>query len=116
MEELVKANLAALFPGMKIADAVLFRVTRDADIEIELDEAGDLLETMRESIDRRRFGSAVRLQIEKDAPKRVREILTRNLELDTFQVYSLKEPIGMSTMMQLYKLDRPDLKVSPSLL
>ena len=82
LEELVKANFAALFPGMKIADAVLFRVTRDADIEIELDEAGDLLETMRESIDRRRFGSAVRLQIEKDAPKRVREILTRNLELD----------------------------------
>lgn len=113
LEELVKANLAALFPGMKIADAVLFRVTRDADIEIELDEAGDLLETMRESIDRRRFGSAVRLQIEKDAPKRVREILTRNLELDPFQVYSLKEPIGMSTMMQLYKLDRPDLKDPP---
>ena len=110
IEDLIRANLSLLFPGMKIVDAALFRVTRDADIEIELDEAGDLLESIREGVNKRRFGSAVRLQIEKDASKRVREILARNLELELFQVYSFKNPIGMSGVMQLYKLDRPELK------
>ncbi len=110
IEDLVKANLGELFPGMKITGAVLFRVTRDADFEIEADEAEDLLHSIRESVERRRFGSAVRLQIEKEAPRRIREILTRNLELDLFQVYPLEDPVGMSSLMQLYKLDRPDLK------
>ena len=113
IEDLIRANLNTLFPGMKIVDAALFRVTRDADIEIELDEAGDLLQSIREGVNRRRFGSVVRLQIEKDSSKRVREILTRNLELDLFQVYSFKNPIGMSSLMQLYKLDRPELKDPP---
>lgn len=113
IEDLVRANLHELFPGMKIKGAVLFRVTRDADFEIEADEAEDLLHSIRESVDRRRFGSAVRLQIEKEAPKRIREILMRNLELDPFQVYPLEDPFGMSSLMQLYKLDRPDLKDPP---
>ena len=113
IEDLIRANISTLFPGMKIVDAALFRVTRDADIEIELDEAGDLLQSIREGVNRRRFGSVVRLEIEKDASKRVREILARNLELDLFQVYSLKNPIGMSSLMQLCKLDRPELKDPP---
>ncbi|MDR3254984.1 MAG: polyphosphate kinase 1 [Synergistaceae bacterium] len=110
MEDLLKANLESLFPGMKIVEAALFRVTRDADFELELDEAEDLMRSVRENIDRRRFGNAVRLEIEKEASKRIREILTRNLELELFQVYSLKDPVGMSSLMQLCKLDRPDLK------
>lgn len=113
IEDLVKANLHELFPGMKIIGAVAFRVTRDADFEIESDEAEDLLSSIRESVERRRFGNVVRLQIEKEAPKRIREILTRNLELDLFLVYPLKDPFGMSSLMQLYKLDRPDLKDPP---
>ncbi|MDR1884996.1 MAG: polyphosphate kinase 1 [Synergistaceae bacterium] len=113
LEDVIEANLNMLFPGMRIMDAVLFRVTRDADYEIELDEAEDLLHSISEVVDRRRFGSVVRLQIEKDSPKRIKEILVRNLELDPFQVYSLKDPIGMSSLMQLCKLDRPDLKDPP---
>ncbi|MDR1481733.1 MAG: polyphosphate kinase 1 [Synergistaceae bacterium] len=113
LEDVIKANLNMLFPGMRIMDAVLFRVTRDADYEIEVDEAEDLLHSISEVVDRRRFGSVVRLQIEKEAPKRIREILVRNLELDSFQVYSMKNPVGMSSLMQIYKLDRPDLKDSP---
>jgi polyphosphate kinase len=113
LEDVIEANLSMLFPGMRIMDAVLFRVTRDADYEIELDEAEDLLHSISEIVDRRRFGSVTRLQIEKDSPKRIREILARNLELDPFQVYSLKDPIGMSSLMQLYKLDRPELKDPP---
>lgn len=113
LEDVIGGNLGLLFPGMKIADKALFRITRDAEFEIELDEAEDLLDSIRESVDRRRFGSVVRLQIEKDAPKRIREILTRNLGLDLYQVYGLKRPIGMSALMQLMKLDRPDLKDVP---
>jgi polyphosphate kinase len=113
IEDLVKENLDSLFPGMKIVESALFRVTRDADFEIELDEAEDLMHSILESIDRRRFGSAVRLEIEKDASKRIRGILTRNLELELFQVYSQKDPVGMSAIMQLCKLDRPDLKDCP---
>jgi polyphosphate kinase len=110
IEDLLKANLESLFHGMKIEEAALFRVTRDADFEIEQDEAEDLIDSVQENIDRRRFGNAIRLQIEKEASKRIRKILTRNLELELFQVYSLKEPVGMSSLMQLCKLDRPDLK------
>ncbi|MDR1915040.1 MAG: polyphosphate kinase 1 [Synergistaceae bacterium] len=113
VEDIIEANLGMLFPGMRIKDAVLFRVTRDADFEIESDEAEDLLHSIVESVDRRRFGSAVRLQISKDAPKHIREILTRNLELDPFQVYALKNPVGLSSLMQLCKLERPDLKYPP---
>jgi polyphosphate kinase len=113
IEDLVKENLDSLFPGMKIVESALFRVTRDADFEIELDEAEDLMHSILESIDRRRFGSAVRLEIEKDASKRIRGILTRNLELEMFQVYAQKDPVGMSAIMQLCKLDRPDLKDRP---
>ena len=111
LEDIVEANLDALFPGMTIEDAVLFRVTRDADFEIESDEAEDLLHSIRESVDRRRFGLVVRLQIEKNAPKHIKEILTRNLELEPFQVYSVKHTPGLSALMQLYgMIDRPDLK------
>lgn len=110
IEDVVEANLSLLFPGMKIVEAVLFRITRDADFEIEVDEAEDLLDSIRESVDRRRFGSVVRLQIEKQSSKRIKEILTRNLGLAPFQVYSLKHPVGMSALMQLCKLDRPHLK------
>lgn len=112
-EEMIRANLDMLFPGYQVEDAFLFRVTRDADIEIEEDEADDLLESIQEGIDRRRFGSVVRLELEKDTPKRIRDILTRNLELSPYQVYSLEPPLGASDLLELYKVDRPDLKDPP---
>ncbi|WP_352426064.1 polyphosphate kinase 1 [Aminomonas paucivorans] len=112
-EEMIRANLDMLFPGYQVEESFLFRVTRDADIEIEEDEADDLLESIQEGIDRRRFGSVVRLEIEKDAPKRIRDILTRNLELAPYQVYSLDVPIGAADLMELCKTERPDLKDPP---
>ncbi|MCL2684167.1 MAG: polyphosphate kinase 1 [Synergistaceae bacterium] len=114
IEDVIKANLDMLFPGMTIESTVLFRVTRDADFEIEADEAEDLLRSIRESVDRRRFGLAVRLQLERKTPKRIREILTRNLELDLFQVYTQKHTLGLASLMKLYSLvERPDLKFPP---
>ena len=109
IEDLIRANLDRLFPGLKVVAAVLFRVTRDADIEIEEDEAEDLLKSISESVNRRRFGSVVRLQIEKGTSKRIRDILTRNLELAPFQVYPTENPIGLSAFSQIANIHRPDL-------
>lgn len=109
IEDLIRANLGRLFPGLKVAAAVLFRVTRDADIEIEEDEAEDLLKSISEGVDRRRFGSAVRLQIEKGTSKRIRDILMRNLELAPFQVYPTENPIGLSAFSQIANIHRPEL-------
>ncbi len=113
LEDVIRTNIDALFPGLKVKEAIFFRVTRDADIEIEEDEAQDLLSSIREGIDRRRFGSVVRLQIEKKTPKRIREILMYNLGVELYQYYPVLNPLGLSCLMALTAIDRPDLKYSP---
>ncbi len=110
LEEVIIANLDMLFPGLKIISAYPFRITRDADIEIEEDEAEDLLTMVEEKIEERFFGSTVRLEIDDTMPERIRDIIIRNLEIETFQVYTVKGMIGMADLMQLTKTDRPDLK------
>jgi polyphosphate kinase len=113
LEEVVAANLDLLFPGMEIAAVYPFRVTRDADPEIEEDEAADLLLAIQESVRKRHFGTAVRLEIDNAMPERVRNILVRNLGLAPYQVYTKEPPIGMADLMQLTRVDRPDLKDAP---
>ena len=114
IEEVVAANLDLLFPGLEVVAAHPFRVTRDADVEIEEDEADDLLTAMVEVVGQRHFGSAVRLEIDERMPPRIREILVRNLGLQPYQVFMTKSPIGRADVMQLYALDRPDLKYAPA--
>ena len=87
LEELIEANLDRLFPGMEILGASAFRVTRDADIEIREDEAGDLLRNVDRELRRRRFGAAIRLEVETRCPERVRELLRTQLELEPDDVY-----------------------------
>ena len=87
LESLVEAHLPQLFPGMKIRGASSFRVTRDADMEIREDEAGDLLRSVAENVLRRRFGAAIRLEVDNRCPERVRELLRDQLELDPDDVY-----------------------------
>jgi polyphosphate kinase len=113
LEQVVAANLDMLFPGLEIIAAYPFRVTRDADQEIEEDEAADLLATIEESVRMRRFGSAVRLEVDNGMPDRVREILTTNLGLAPYQVYTLDDPIGMADLIELASIDRPDLRDQP---
>jgi polyphosphate kinase len=113
LEQLIAANLDALFPGMQVLDAHPFRVTRDADTEIQELEADDLLESMEESVRQRRFGSVVRVTLNDDMPAHVREILITNLEMERNDVYTLSGPLGLSGMMQLYAIDRHDLKDPP---
>lgn len=113
LEQVLVANLDMLFPGLEIVAAYPFRVTRDADQEIEEDEAADLLSTIEESVRMRHFGSAVRLEVGSSMPDRVREILTTNLGLSPYQVYTVEGPIGMADLMEMMRIDRPELKDWP---
>jgi polyphosphate kinase len=115
LEEIVAANLNLLFPGLKIVAAYPFRVTRDADLDIEEDEAADLLETIEEQVDLRHFGSVVRLEVAQNTPEHIRDILLRNLNLAPYQMYSSTIPLGTSSLMELLRIDRPDLKFHPFL-
>lgn len=112
-EEVVAANLDMLFPGLEIKAAYPFRVTRDADIEIEEDEASDLLAAIETGVGLRYFGKAVRLEVDAAMPERIRTMLAQNLELQPYQVYTVDGPLGMADLMELMKVDRPDLKDPP---
>lgn len=113
LESLIQANLAELFPGLEIVSSHLFRVTRDADIEIQEDEASDLLATIEQEVRRRRFGAVVRLEVAPRTPKRVRKLLVRQLEITEGEVYEIEGPLGGSDLMSLVKLDRRELKDPP---
>jgi polyphosphate kinase len=112
LEEVIEANLDLLFPGLKIEAAYPFRV-RDADPEIEEDEASDLLLAIEESVRVRQFGSAIRLEIDESMPDQVRDILQTNLDVQSYLIYVVNGPIGLSDVMELMSINRPDLKDVP---
>lgn len=113
LEEVLAANLPRLFPGMHILEVHPFRVIRDADIEIQELEAGDLLETVGAMLRQRRFGEVVALQVNASMSDRVRSLLLQNLDLAADDVYVLDGRLGLDDLMELYRLDRPDLKDRP---
>jgi len=113
IEEVIIANLDLLFPGMKVIAAYPFRITRDADLEIEEDEASDLLASIEESVGMRQFGSAVRLEIHRDLPSRIRDILLNNLGIAPYLLYTFDGPVGLSDIMQLTDIPAPELKDVP---
>jgi len=115
LETLVEAHLERLFPGMEILSSAAFRVTRDADIEIREDEAGDLLRSMADNLRRRRFGAAIRLEVEDRCSEPVRELLRTQLELEADDVYASSGPLGVADFLSCVKLERPDLKDAPYL-
>jgi polyphosphate kinase len=101
LEEVIAANLEALFPGMEILGHALFRVTRDADFEVS-DEADDLLQAVEAQLRRRRFGEAVRLEIGVGTDDGVRAQLTEALDLEPRQVYVVDGLIDTSALWQIY--------------
>ncbi|MCA0387746.1 MAG: polyphosphate kinase 1 [Bacteroidetes bacterium] len=113
LEDLIKANIGRLFPKMKILDSCCFRITRDTDIEIQEDEADDLLELIEENIKQRMFGNVVRLEVEKDMPAYILETLVSNLEIKNSDVHPLQPPLGLSDVMNLYGLPLHQLKEKP---
>ena len=115
LEQLITANLHLLFPGMEIVEAFPFRVTRDAEIAIQELESDDLLESVEEAMKLRRFSSVVRLQVDANVSEKILEILASNLPIDKQDVYRIRGSIGLGRLMELYALDRPDLKDKPFL-
>jgi len=111
LEQVIMANLASLFPGLEVVAAYPFRIIRDADVEIQEIEADDLLETMEQSIRKRRFASVVQLEIYESMPEAIRELLIENLEIKPNDVYVLPAPLGLSSLWQIYNnVERHDLK------
>jgi polyphosphate kinase len=113
LDDLVRANLDALFPGMTVVESHPFHVTRDAEVEIQEWEAGDLLETTEEGIRQRRFGDVVRLMVDEEMPELLLEILTFNLEIEPSDVYRVQGRLPLGRFKYIYALDRPQLKDAP---
>jgi polyphosphate kinase len=110
LEHVITANLPALFPGLTIIEAHPFRVTRDAEVEIQELESDDLLETIEEAVWQRRFRAVVQLQVSRSIPEYLLELLLANLELERRDVYLVDGPLDLSRLRQLQALDRADLK------
>jgi polyphosphate kinase len=110
LEQVISAHLAQLFPGMEVLEHHPFRVTRNADLTLEDEEADDLLAAVEVELRRRRFGKAVRLELETTVTDEVRALLQRELDLDDDDIYVCAGPLDLSGLWSLQGLDRPDLK------
>ncbi len=114
IEDVIAHHLDALFPGMEIASRHVFRVTRDADVEVEEDEAEDLLAAIESVLwRRRRAANPVRLEIDRTMTPEVLELLSRELDLEPDDVYVTRGLLDHAGLWALYGLDRPDLKQEP---
>ena len=111
--DLIKANLDLLFPGVEVLESHRFRVTRDTDIELQEDEADDLLRVIEENIRQRRFGQVVRMEVEDTMPEYMMDTLMENLRITRVDVHVSEGPIGLSDAMSLYKLPLHQLKEKP---
>ena len=114
LEEVIAANVQDLFPNMKTSPAFLFRVTRDADIELREDEAGDLMRTLEKELQRRRFRFAVRLEVSAAMPDKMLKTLVTGIGVTEQDVYKIEGFVDIPDLMQLYQLDLPNLKDRPS--
>ncbi len=115
LEDLVASNLDLLFPGMEVVASHLFRISRDADIEIELDEAEDLITAVEDGVEARRVGAPCRLEVDSSMPERLMELFATKMGLQASMVYQTEAPLSMVDMWQLWSLNRPDLKDAPFL-
>jgi polyphosphate kinase len=113
LDQVIAEHVDALFPGLEVVETYAFRITRNADMEIQEEEAADLLRTIQQGVRQRRFGASVRISVEHDMPPRIRELLLANLKLTPDDLYEVRGPLGMADLMQLTRIDRPDLKDPP---
>ena len=113
LENLVAANLDLLFPGLEVVGASPFRITRDADLDIEVDEASDLLTTVEEIMEQRARGTPVRIEVDSLMHENTCHMLEKKLGIGSHMLYRIGHPVGVADLMELLSLDRPDLKDSP---
>jgi polyphosphate kinase len=110
MEELIAAFLPRLFPGMEIVEHHAFRITRNADFEVDEDRDEDLLQALERELARRRFGSPVRLEVADDMTEHMLELLLRELDVHPGDVIQVPGLLDLSSLWQIYGVDRPALK------
>ena len=113
LEQVIAAHLGQLFPGMEVEQHHAFRVTRNADLTLEEEEAEDLLAAVEIELRRRRFGRAVRLEIDAGMTAEVRALLQRELDVDDDDVYLHGAPLDLGGLWAVHGLDRPDLRDPP---
>lgn len=110
LEEIIKANAEKLFSGMRSIDCFAFRITRNADLELEEEEAADLLTLIEEEVKKRRLGILVRLEIDKKMPDKLLHFLVNILDAESNEIYRIDGPLNLGDMMTLYKIDKRELK------
>ena len=110
LEQVIAAHLDKLFPGMEVESTATFRVSRNADLTLEEEEAEDLLAAVEVELRRRQFGRAVRLEISHDITDEVRELLLRELDLGEDDTYCHEGPLDLGGLWSVHALDRPELK------
>jgi polyphosphate kinase len=114
LEQVIAHNLESLFPGMNIQECHSFRITRDADLEVEEDEADDLLVAIEQELRKRRIGgSVVRLEIQSQMPEFVRSKLVWEMDLEESAVYEVEGLLGLGDLMSFMALDLPEIKDTP---
>jgi polyphosphate kinase len=113
LEQIIAANLDALFPGMEVVEHHLFRVTRNADLEIEEEEAPDLLMAIEEELRKRRFGKVVRLEVERSMPHATRALLMRGLGVEQQDTYEIAGMLDLTALSAVADLDVPSLQPVP---
>jgi polyphosphate kinase len=113
LEELIAAHLEMLFPGMHVVEHHVFRVTRNADFEVEEDRDEDLLQALERELMRRRFGPAVRLEVTDDIDDSVLDLLVDEIDVDRDDVVRVPGLLDLSSLHQIYDTDRPALKYRP---
>ncbi len=113
LEDVISEHLDALFPGMEIREHHTFRVTRNEDVEVEEDDAENLLQAMEKELLRRRFGPPVRLEVAQGISPRVRELIVAQLDVTEEEVYELPAPLDHTGLNLIADIDRPDLHYPP---
>ena len=110
LEDVIAEHLDVLFPGMEVHEHVTFRVTRNEDLEVEEDDAENLLTALEKELSRRRFGKAVRLEVAEDIDDHVLELITRELGVRQDEVFRLPEPLDLRGLGDIADIDRSELQ------
>ncbi|MBN8571303.1 MAG: polyphosphate kinase 1, partial [Ignavibacteria bacterium] len=113
LEDIILANIDKLFPGMATVGVTSFRITRNADLELEEEEAADLLTLIEEEVKKRRLGLLVRLEIDKNCPDKLKNFLTSALNVEKNEIYEIDGPLNLGDLMVLTKIENRKLKYEP---
>lgn len=110
LEEIIKANAERLFPGMRAIESFAFRITRNADLDLEEEEADDLLTLIEEEVKKRRLGILVRLEVDKKMPDHLLNFLINATKVKNNEIYRIDGPLNLGDFMSIHKIDRRELK------